>query len=134
MTTQMWSHPYTFLARRGTRCMVYHHAESQAKARRSFTKCGPVPVRGAAMYEVRGKGSSEGRPGLTLIGPASTTSDLDYSKGRLQKTPGELRLTFRAGSTNVTRTAMPNHNKLLPLGPHIHLSSQTPARRLRRLL
>ena len=30
--------------------MVDHHAESQAKARRSFTKCGLVPVRGAAMY------------------------------------------------------------------------------------
>ena len=68
-----------------------------------------------------GKGSAEGRPALTPIGPANTTSELDNSQGGLPKTPGGLSLTFRARLTNIIRGAEPNHNELLPLGPPMHL-------------
>ena len=43
MATQIRWHLHEFLARRGTRCMVYHHAQSQAEAHWSFTASGLVP-------------------------------------------------------------------------------------------
>ena len=42
MATQIWWHPHAFLARRGTRCMVYHHAPGKSSFR-SFTKSGLAP-------------------------------------------------------------------------------------------
>ena len=74
--------------------LLFHHAELQAKAHRSFTKCGLVPIRGASMYFICRKGSAGGRLYLTLIRPTNITLDLDYSKGSVKKTPGRLRLTF----------------------------------------